>query len=350
MTTTISGIDIYRYQEGVDWQKVRDIRELRFVYAKVTQGVDWTDPLFESHRDGAINVAGKDFGAIHFLDYFKYQRGKEIQFGRQQAEFMWPKIEKNPGQAPFVSDCEKNEDASWGPFDVLNIGRILKINLAFHVRMKELSGRFGGDYCPMWVTAHMKNFTEGFYFGPRYKVVSVYNPATKKNETVQPVIDHFLTWEELQSYAKPTPSSYPDWTLFQYASTLKGSVIGTKAVSIDADIFNGGEEKYSAWLGQTCVPTSPVITEDDIPDVVNEITKRMARVISSVNVRSGVGTISAQYLLGASKPFVLLNGEKMPIYESTADSAGNPWHRIGYKEWVCERYNGTPLLEIIQEQ
>lgn len=337
----ISGIDVYRYQTNIDWKKVRDIPELRFVYAKATQGVNWKDPLFESHRNGAINIAGKDFGALHFLDYANYIRGKEIEFGRAQAEYFWTTIESNPGQAPFINDCETNEGApGWGKFDSISVARVLKISLAFHIRMKELSGRFGGDYTPMWATAYMKNFTEGFYFGPRYKLVKDAN-----GKLVQPVIDHFLSWEELKTYPKPVPSKYDKYTLFQYASTMKGSVIGTDATYIDADIFNGSEEEYSVWLGKTCVPTSPVITEDDIPDIVNEIIKRV-RVISSVNVRNGIGTSSPQYSLNGS-PFVILKNEEMDVYGSAVDNMGNPWHRIGYKEWVCEKYNGTPLLEKI---
>ena len=337
----ISGIDVYRYQTNINWQKVRDIPELRFVYAKATQGTNWTDPLFTSHREGAINIACKDFGASHFLDYANYVRGKEIEFGRRQAEFFWKTIESNPGQASFICDTETNESApGWGKFDIFSVSRVLKISLAFHVRMKELSGRFGGDYTPIWATAYMKNFTEGFYFGPRYKLVKDTN-----GKLIQPVIDHFLTWEELATYLKPFPTKYDKYTLFQYCSVMKGSVIGTKASYIDADVFNGTEEEYSVWLGKTCVPTSPVIVEDDIPDVVNEIVKRV-RVISSVNVRNGVGTSAMQYALNG-KSFVLLKDEKMDVYQSAVDSGGNRWHRIGYKEWVCEKYNGTPLLEKI---
>lgn len=321
----IQGVDLSRWNEGVDWAKAKTIPEWRFVYARASQGLNYADSMFKSHRAGAI-TSGKDFGAYHFLDYFNYIRGQEVDFGRKQADYFWSLIKDNPGQLPFVLDIEKNDGASWGAFDIFQIGRILKIALAWHTRMKELTGRFGGDYCSGWVTASMSNFKEGFIWIPRYKAVN----------GVQPVITRFLTLADLSAYPMPTFSLFPKATIFQYASTLK---LG--AGYMDADIFAGSEAEYSAFLGNTAVTTDPIVNED-APVPIATVEGKKATVITSVNVRNGVGTSASQLSVNGS-PYVLLKGETFPVYETAYDSRGNPWLRIGYKEWICAEYNGVKL-------
>lgn len=175
----------------------------------------------------------------------------------------------------------------------------------------------------------MSNFKEGFIWIPRYRAVN----------GVQPVITRFLTLADLSAYPMPTFSLFPKATIFQYASTLK---LG--AGYMDADIFNGTEAEYSALLGRTAVPTDP-ITEEDAPIPVTSTSGKKATVISSVNVRNGVGTSASQLSVNGS-PWVMLKGESADVLESAYDSRGNPWFRIGYKEWICGEYNGVRLAQL----
>lgn len=263
----INGIDVYRYQPGIDWKKAEAIKDLRFVYAKATQGVNWKDPLYDSHRQGAID-AGKDFGAIHFIDTHNYVRGYEIQFGRQQAESHWRVVEKRPGNLPSCADLETNEGSRWDPLNALSAPRMLKILLHFHIRLEELSGGFGIDYTNGWLTDLMKNFVRGGYWGPRYKTILRLN-AQGKTVQVQPAIDHFLTAEELVSYARPSCGVFSKVLIHQYASTLDGRIIGFNG-AVDANYFNGTEEEYALFrTGQSVV--IPDAAQEDEPVALRQV-------------------------------------------------------------------------------
>lgn len=63
---TIFGIDISRHNAGIDLRTVERLSKIDFVMAKVTEGVGWKDPQFDTYREQA---AGTDllFAAYHFL-------------------------------------------------------------------------------------------------------------------------------------------------------------------------------------------------------------------------------------------------------------------------------------------
>lgn len=344
----IAGIDLSSWNTQLDWNKVKAFPELRFVYVRATQGLNLSDKMFINHRAGSIR-SGLDFGATHFLDYFNYSRGQEVAFGKKQAEVFWTRIEDNPGQLPFALDTEKNDGADWGFFDNFQIGRILSIALAWHTRMKELSGRFGIDYVSAWVTAFMRNFLEGSAWIPRYKLVRatrdfyLAGKLVKAGDLYQPEIDHFLTEAELTAYLKPDVKTYPKYTIHQYSSRFKAEILGSDGY-IDANYFNGSEAEYSVWSGKNCVPTSPVVDEDPgIPVALPS--GELVTVLSGVNVRNDVGTSSDQYSKNGAY-WVMQKGESAPVLERAVDTRGNPWYRIGYQEWVCGEYNGTKLLTV----
>ena len=346
----IQGIDISAWQAIIDWDKVRAIPNLRFVFVKATQGVNHVDPMFRSHRAGAIR-AGKDTGCTHFLDYANYIFGTEIEFGRRQADFFHYTTQDNPGQAGYLLDTETNEGAAWPRITLFNVGRILKIALAFHNRMMELGRKFGGDYIAGWVAAYMKNFTEGFGMIPRYKLLTatrdmVFFDGSRvaAGKTYQPEITHFLSAAELSAYLKPDFGAYPKATIWQYGSRLIGTLLGCPGY-VDADIFNGTEQEYSAWLGKISVPTQPAPIEDAPIPITNPAGK-LAQVITSVNVRNGIGTAAAQYSLNGT-PWVLLKSEPpIDVMESAHDSRGNPWLRIGFEQWICAEFNGSKLVQV----
>lgn len=344
----IQGVDLSFWNTPLSPEKLAAQENVRFVYAKSTQGLDRVDPKFKTHRATSIR-AGKDFGGFHFLDWFNYTKGKEKEHGVKQAEFFWRNSEDNPGQLPPLLDTETNDAAAnWGKIDVFNIGRVLEISYNFHVRLVELAGSWGGDYCKMWDTQFMKNFARGFYFGPRYKSVQapvdmmVAGKLVKKGEWYQPIIDHFLSFAELQAYPKPTSGAFGKVMFHQYSSRLKAGLLGSDGF-IDADIFNGTEAEYSALLGKTCVPTTPIENED-APIPVTSTGKKVT-VLSSVNVRNGIGTSASQLYVNGS-PWVMLKGESADVLESAYDSRGNPWLRIGYKQWICGEYNGSKLAQL----
>ena len=62
---TAYGFDISHYQESVDFEAAYNDGNLRFVYIKATEGLDYLDPLFSDHYTSATD-AGFVRGGYHF--------------------------------------------------------------------------------------------------------------------------------------------------------------------------------------------------------------------------------------------------------------------------------------------
>lgn len=59
----VIGLDVSHHQGKIEWAEVP--REYRFVYAKATEGVTFTDRSFRRNRD-EVKKTGRAFGAYHF--------------------------------------------------------------------------------------------------------------------------------------------------------------------------------------------------------------------------------------------------------------------------------------------
>lgn len=60
------GVDVSNNNGRIEWGKVvRDRQQVRFAYAKATEGVHFTDPLYNTNRIGC-RINGIQFGAYHF--------------------------------------------------------------------------------------------------------------------------------------------------------------------------------------------------------------------------------------------------------------------------------------------
>lgn len=103
-------IDISKYQNKINWTKVK----VDGVYIKATEGVGYTDPMFNSHVLGAnsvkIPIGFYHFATLNSIDIIKdsaseakafYEATKGIKIG-----------------LPYVLDIEKN-DLKLTPADVL---------------------------------------------------------------------------------------------------------------------------------------------------------------------------------------------------------------------------------------
>ncbi len=239
--------ELYRYQEKVNVAKLRAEKRLRGIYGKAMQGTSYSAKSFLQHMEEAFE-ADKDYGALHFLDYQNYTVGKEVQWGRDQFDAFW-EVAEGKTNLPFVLDTETNEGASWAQFNSKTASRILSIALAWHIRAKEVTGHFGGDYISGWATDFMHNFTEGFLWCPRYKTLRATRRMIVNYKTIeagdyyQPEINHFLLAEELQDYIQPKYYQYKKCSIWQYGSLLTGFA----DAPIDTNVFNGTEEDYQTW-------------------------------------------------------------------------------------------------------
>ncbi|MGA0540815.1 GH25 family lysozyme [Neotabrizicola sp. VNH66] len=96
----VHGIDVARYQKGIDWRTAR-ANGVNFVFIKATEGGDRVDEMFHDHWRGA-GRAGIERGAYHFFYHCRP--------AAEQARWFIRNVPKTPGMLPPVLDME------WTPF------------------------------------------------------------------------------------------------------------------------------------------------------------------------------------------------------------------------------------------
>ncbi|WOI55483.1 GH25 family lysozyme [Palleronia sp. LCG004] len=96
----IHGIDISRWQRGIDWNRAHEAG-ISFAFVKATEGGDMIDPAFPGHWEGA-GKAGIARGAYHFY-YF-------CRSAEDQARWFIRNVPRDPDMLPPVLDME------WNPF------------------------------------------------------------------------------------------------------------------------------------------------------------------------------------------------------------------------------------------
>jgi len=98
----VFGIDVSRYQNNIEWNRVADFKSGRFtvefVFIKATEGKSYRDPAFTTNWDGA-RIAGIPRGAYH---YFKPGVDAEAQ-----ANHFCRTVEMKSGDLPPVLDIEE---------------------------------------------------------------------------------------------------------------------------------------------------------------------------------------------------------------------------------------------------
>lgn len=62
MKYQVKGLDVSHYQGKIDWQKVREEKDYRFVYIKATEGENFVDERFrynwnEAKRHGMLSIS-----------------------------------------------------------------------------------------------------------------------------------------------------------------------------------------------------------------------------------------------------------------------------------------------------
>ncbi len=92
----VHGIDISRYQTGIDWAAAQ-AGGVNFAFMKATEGGDIADAMFPSHWRGA-RAAGVARGAYHF--YYHCRSAAE------QADWFIAHVPRRTGDLPPVLDME----------------------------------------------------------------------------------------------------------------------------------------------------------------------------------------------------------------------------------------------------
>jgi lysozyme len=193
---SIQGIDVSSHQPSVDWNQVLQAGKL-FAFLRATDGLDYTDPRFETYWSGALE-AGMLRGAYHF-----YRTNDDPT---AQAESFLRVIQLQPGDLPPVVDFEKTTGSE-------SASQILHDLQTWLDVVEKATGRIPVIYTgpDFWSSFGSSGFG-------RYPL-----------------------WVAEYGVQSPRPvMGWPAWTFWQYSET--GSVPGIPG-AVDLDVFQGTLEE-----------------------------------------------------------------------------------------------------------
>jgi lysozyme len=202
----VHGVDVSRYQSGVEWQMAR-AAGVNFAFVKATEGGDGFDPLFPSHWTHT-KAAGVRRGAYHMF----YHCRPAIE----QARWFIAHVPRDASALPPVLDME------WTPTSPTCRVR----NAPEHVRAE----------ARVFLAAISR------HYGQRpilYTAPDFYDD----NELWR--LSGVDFW--LRSVAAPVGQRYPGraWTFWQYSGT--GLVQGIPG-KVDLNAFGGTRQDWERWL------------------------------------------------------------------------------------------------------
>ncbi|WP_135505202.1 glycoside hydrolase family 25 protein [Roseovarius aestuariivivens] len=202
----IHGIDVARFQEDVNWDRVAK-SGIRFAYIKATEGGDLLDPKFTRNWRLASR-AGLAHGAYHF---YYFCTPPEVQ-----AQWFIRNVPKQRGALPPVLDME------WNPFSPTCTTRPpgAEVRRQAKIFLDILERHY--DQRPLIYT------TVEFY-----------------RETGIGRMAGYEFW--LRSTAQTLDKTYPgqSWTFWQYTGT--GIVPGVQG-GVDINVFHGRRTQWNSWV------------------------------------------------------------------------------------------------------
>ncbi len=201
----VHGIDVAKYQTGIDWQAAR-ANGVNFAFIKATEGGDRVDEMFRDHWRGA-GRAGVRRGAYHFF----YHCRPAIE----QARWFIRHVPKTAGMLPPVLDME------WTPFSptctIRRTPEEIRRDAAIFIRA--LTAHYGVR--PILYTS-IDFFEDNQMWRGRRRFL-----AARGGQAPADLYD-----------------GHP-WTFWQYTST--GLVPGIPG-KVDINVFAGSEAAWGAWL------------------------------------------------------------------------------------------------------
>ncbi len=201
----VHGIDLSRFQSGVDWHSAR-AAGVNFAFIKATEGGDRVDEMFRDHWRAA-GRAGVARGAYHF---FYHCRPAE-----EQAAWYIRHVPRTRGMLPPVLDME------WTPFS------------------PTCTIRRDGETIRREARVFIAALTRHYGMRPiLYTSIDFF----RDNQLWR--VDGADFW--LRAVAKHPQDLYDGhpWTFWQYTST--GRVPGVPG-KVDINVFAGSAEAWQAW-------------------------------------------------------------------------------------------------------
>ncbi|AMJ63089.1 glycoside hydrolase family 25 protein [Bosea sp. PAMC 26642] len=200
----IQGIDVSRWQDEIDWDKVKDAGT-RFAFIKATEGGDHLDPNFRRNWDGA-KKAGVPRGAYHFVWWCRPAKDQVRWFKRH--------IPRDPDALPPVLDVEWQNGSQCtrkvSREDALAKIRTMLAALQAHTGKKPI----------------------------------IYTDINFHEDILEGEFNDYPYW--LRSTAAPLRHRYArtKWEFWQFTTT--GKVPGITG-DVDRNAFFGSESEFAAW-------------------------------------------------------------------------------------------------------
>lgn len=202
----VHGIDVARYQNRIDWRRVR-LSGVAFAYIKATEGGDLKDPQFDRNWQLAARE-GVPRGAYHF---YYFCTDPEVQ-----ARWFIRNVPRRGHALPPVLDLE------WNPFSPTCTVRPPASEVRRQARVfLDIVERHYGKRPIIYTTPE-------FY--------------------AQTGIGDLRAQFWLRSVAKTPDRVYPGqpWVFWQYTGT--GIVPGVEG-GVDLNVFRGSPAEWQRWLG-----------------------------------------------------------------------------------------------------
>lgn len=203
--STISGIDVSRYQQKIDWAAVAQ-SGTQFCFIKATEGARDVDPMFKSHWND-VAKAGLIRGAYHFFR-------PQIPVSAQVELFARTLGQYQPGDLSPACDFEGT--AGWSEMPAQN-RTVLALSM-----LEAVEKRFG--------------VTPIVYTSPWFAGQIISNA---------PALGRFPIWiaQYTLAQAPNVPKPWNSWTFWQY--TQNGKVPGISGF-VDLNRFQGTLDELKA--------------------------------------------------------------------------------------------------------
>jgi lysozyme len=208
----IQGIDVSKWQDGIDWPAVRRAGT-RFAFIKATEGGDHLDARFMENWHGA-KAAGVPRSAYLFIWWCRP--------AAEQADWYIRNVPRDPDALPPVIDAEWNSDSRNCTRRVSREDALAKIRI--------ISARLTAHYGKLPIIYTDINFHRDVLEG-----VHLDNPFWLRSTAAEP----------RERYRGRR------WMLWQFTQT--GRVPGIRG-NVDRNVFYGSEKAWAAFVRTGCDP------------------------------------------------------------------------------------------------
>ena len=225
----VFGIDVSKWQGTINWTSVANNNDIEFVWAKATEGVDYTDPMWYTNVVGAHN-AGLYVGGYHFAT--PYTSG--VNDAADEATDFYAAVDDylTDGYLRPVLDLEGSNSLT-----------VTQMSNWVHEFMNTFATLSGG-------------IVPVIYTGTTYA-------TSELNSSVNIYDLWYPRWPSDPDFDNPpaAPGIWNSYDLWQYSSTTHVTGIGSATSNVDGDVFLGNIDEF---ISKYVISTIPDDHGDDV--------------------------------------------------------------------------------------